>query len=415
MKPQPRSPNAILRRAGGRGFTLMELLVAITAGLFVSLAAVALAHQGSVFFQQEARIATAQFGATLGFDRMRADIARAGFMSSPNIAVDPLRCGAVDATWPVGLRGLAAVWIDAAKTSLPVILEAAAAQTKNNMHPDRITLGGSYSSFEWFPVRGIFENGANYDVYLQVATGAITRSGGTAALGNVFTAGRMLRMLDSSGHYEYGVIKSFAIAAGDPVITLEQNPNIPMMRAGQPCGVKGNGTGMLVNVVNLIRYEIRQVSTTPGFYAPLYAPSAKAPGDESRLELVRVELDATGAEMGVEIVAEYAVDLKFGVSEVTSYGPSLVDPVLVPHPIGDATGYALTRNLVDAPSALPQRVRIVRARLAVRSREGDRKANIPGPAGGGIYRYAMPGGVSFARVRTMTADIALPNLAGVTW
>jgi hypothetical protein len=61
----------------------------------------------------------------------------------------------------------------------------------------------------------------------------------------------------------------------------------------------------------------------------------------------------------------------------------------------------------------------VRVRLAVRSREGDRQENIPAAAGGPIYRYALPGpsGIppTYARVRTVTTDISLPNLTGVAW
>src|SRR5262245_4294750 len=110
-----------------RGFTLIELMVAITAGLFVAIAAFALARQGSRFFQQEARIANAQFSATLGFDRLRADIARAGFLSSPNIQRDPFRCGSTAA-----LPSMAAVRIVAATP-------AAVQDTTNELAPDQIT------------------------------------------------------------------------------------------------------------------------------------------------------------------------------------------------------------------------------------------------------------------------------------
>src|SRR4051812_5534001 len=96
------------KRDTARAFTLVELLVAITAGLFVSIAAFSLAKQGSRFFQQEARIANTQFSAVLGFDRLRADIARAGYMSTANISRDPFRCG--DLTqFPPGMTGLASI------------------------------------------------------------------------------------------------------------------------------------------------------------------------------------------------------------------------------------------------------------------------------------------------------------------
>jgi hypothetical protein len=404
-----------------RGFTLVELLVAITAGFFVSIAAVALARQGSMFFQREARIAAAQFGSTLGFDRLRSDIARAGFMTTPNIQKDPLRCGTVSANWPVAMKSLGAILIE--KNVSTTQAESKAAQQKNNLTPDRMMLTGSYSSVEWFPVRGIFPNGTGWDVYLQMRTGAIARSGGATeeALSPIFQQGRVLRMLDSSGHYEFGAISSFAINLSlEPVITLGPEPPVAMMRGTSTCGVKGNGTGMLVNVVNMIRYEIRDLQNDPagpGTYAPLYTAAGTAPGDESRLELVRVEVDTAGHERPgtLEIVAEYAVDLKFGLSAVTTYSPSLVDPVLAQYGVGDDETYNYAADVAAPKDAFkgPERIRSVRARMTVRSREGDRRQGID--AGGGLFRYEMPGGVSFARVRTVTSDIALPNLVGTAW
>ena len=53
------NPTSRCARAIQRGFTLVELMVAITAGLFVAVASFALAKQGSKFFQQEARVANA--------------------------------------------------------------------------------------------------------------------------------------------------------------------------------------------------------------------------------------------------------------------------------------------------------------------------------------------------------------------
>jgi prepilin-type N-terminal cleavage/methylation domain-containing protein len=404
-------------RTERRGFTLIELLVAITAGLFVSIAALALARQGSKFFQQEARIAATQFGATLGFERLRADIARAGFMSTPNMRDDPLICDRLDATnaaGPIEMRRLAAVRLISTTAALNT------AQTANGLYPDGITLSGSYSSVEWFPVASVASNANVVTVALQVRTGAVARSGGVNQLSNVFQAGRMLRILDSDGRYEYGAINSYAIDAdGKPIITLSNtNPPVALKgTAGKTCGIVGFGTGMQANIVNIVHYEIQNLQGAPGAYAPLYAAAATAPGDESRLELVRYEMDSAGAMVAgtLELVAEYAVDLRFGLSAVTNaYGATGVDPIITQFAIGAAQAYAWADDITATPTTLPQRIRSVRVRMAVRSREGDRPAALDGGAGG-LFRYAMPGGVSFARVRTVTADIALPNLTPVTW
>jgi prepilin-type N-terminal cleavage/methylation domain-containing protein len=415
MKPTNRNLYDRFGRPSGRGFTLIELLVAVMAGLFVSIAAIALARQGSTFFQQEARIANAQFGATLGFERLRADIARAGFMTSANVWNDPLLCPRADGNWPNGMKQLSAIHIEEAT---PTDVR----DNTNHLFPDQITLSGSYSSVEWFPVAGIIPNGTTkYDVYLQLNNGAIARSGGAtkAALGPIFQKGRMLRLLDMTGHFEYGAIDDFDLAQdGHPVVKLGEFPPITRMAGTTTCGVQGNGTGMLANVVNLIRYRLHKLSSAPGNYAPLYDPAAAGPGDDSRFELIRVEVDAAGAERRtpvdtLEVVAEYAVDLKFGLSAVTLFNG--FDPTLTQYEIGDPLVYSTWAAAPKGGTPGPERIRSVRVRLAVRSREGDRQQNIGTSDGGVIFRYAMPDGRSFARVRTLTADIALPNLTGIAW
>ena len=53
---------AIHARRSANGFTLVELMVALTGGLFVSLAVFALARDSGRFYQREARIANATIG-----------------------------------------------------------------------------------------------------------------------------------------------------------------------------------------------------------------------------------------------------------------------------------------------------------------------------------------------------------------
>jgi prepilin-type N-terminal cleavage/methylation domain-containing protein len=402
-----------------RGFTLIELMVAITAGLFVAIAAFALARQGSRFFQQEARIANAQFSATLGFDRLRADIARAGFLSTANVQRDPLRCGS-PATWPSpGMPSLAAIRIAAAT---PVAVQDPA----NGLAPDQITLTGSYSSVEMFPVRDVEPAaGGQFSVILAEGNGAFSRANLSAAEGGVaatlFQTGRVLRVLDNTGNYHYGSIAGTGFSAsGAVVITLKANPALTWKRPETNCGFGGFSRGTLANVVNTIRYEIRDLKSLdlPQF-RPLFNTSATAPGDEKRYELVRVELDSSGAEMpnSLELVAEYAVDLRFGLTVATTTG---ADPSLTEYPFGDANVYNYALDVATNPTAVgPERIRAVRARFTVRSREADRAAPVPPPAGappGTMFRYAMStDGGSYARARSLTADIQLPNLAGVAW
>jgi hypothetical protein len=107
------------------------------------------------------------------------------------------------------------------------------------------------------------------------------------------------------------------------------------------------------------------------------------------------------------------VDLRFGLTGVT--GVIGNNPTIGAIAAGNLGAFAGTAGTA-------QRLRAVRARLSVRSRDPDREANLnAGPTvAAGLYRFrvvpAQPGvPAQFARVRTMQADIALHNHTGILW
>ena len=183
-----------------------------------------------------------------------------------------------------------------------------------------------------------------------------------------------------------------------------------------------SGVGVEVNVVNFYQYRIAELKKetcgTNGSYGQLYTSTAN-PSDTNRTELVREELNpVTGnpfANTCPEIVAEYAVDLKFEVTATPAVGPNPISMFATP-----ATGSVYNYNFA-APGneSRPQRVRSVHTRLSVRSREADRTADLAPPFSSGtngLYRIGVgPNQTRFARVRTLQADIAVPNHFGVVW
>ena len=80
------SPFSRLRR---RGFTLVELLVAMVAGLIVALAIVGLSKEANTTFQEETRIASAEAQLRTALDRLRSDLQRTSYMSTANLLADP--------------------------------------------------------------------------------------------------------------------------------------------------------------------------------------------------------------------------------------------------------------------------------------------------------------------------------------
>lgn len=130
------------------------------------------------------------------------------------------------------------------------------------------------------------------------------------------------------------------------------------------------------------------------------------------------------------MIAEYAVDLKFGISAVQA-DPVLQksDPQITRYPIA-ATDNANVYTIAaanDQPGARPQDVRSVQIRLSTRTRAPDRDVGFPVGPDGRRLRFLIPGIVAgvntltdtvpagaspvFARMRTLYADVALPNQA----
>jgi prepilin-type N-terminal cleavage/methylation domain-containing protein len=415
------------RRTARRAFTLVELLIALVAGLLVAMAAFVLSKNASNFFQREARIASTQLAVTLGMNRLAADLQRAAFMSSPNVQKDPWRCGNV-VGWPSGLSDLSGVQIvnGGSATAHPADLNPQS--NDNALTPDSLIIGGAFNTTEQFPVRTIVTGvSGGFDVYLQMDTGAMVRTQNAAtdngtAIADIFRLGRFLRIVDADGRHEYGVIQAVGQQSGAWVITVATTPAIPVKSPTQPCGInKGFNVGVLANPVSRIKYDLRSLAADAN-YGPLVAAPASTPaaisGDNHRTELIRVELDQNGAEVAstLELVAEYAVDLKFGIATLAK------QPVTGDYKNTDTARYAVGSNanvytIAGAPSAAgstPERIRSVQVRLATRTRAPDRAVDLPFASNPDARRARFVindvlGSNKYFRMRTIYNDIALPN------
>jgi Prokaryotic N-terminal methylation motif len=397
---------------GARGFTLVELMVAMVGGLFVSMAVFAIAKHSSSFAMRQSRVADATLQSVVGFERLRADISRAGFLSTPNMVDDPALCRGV--LYPAWLARLASIYVE------PVPLPQLSSEiTLNGFVPQRVVLAGSYASGNEFAVREVIP-GPPVQIVLQpnrLGMAEIGYPGAkvAATLSPIFAAGRALRIVDKTGRVQFAEIAS--VAGGDnPSITLTASPALQFRSgSGIGCGIEGLGTGMVVNVVNIIRYDLRNLNvTTQPRYAPMFrgGPSYEA----TRRELVREELDLTGNPIAssLELISEYAVDLGFSLFVAQGNALVSVDPEDVPDYAGTPGTLGVGRG--------PQRIRAVRFWLSTRSQEADRTAQIPyapevpGPS---LLRMSLhPTDATlppFARVRTLQSTVPLNNQATVVW
>lgn len=421
-----------LRSSGRRGFTLVELLIAMAAGLVVATAALMLARNASRFFQHEARFSAAHLGAMLGMNRLTSDLQRAGFLASPNVKTDSRVCG--DKAWPEGMKRLAGITIR--KNGSYAAHTADLAQSEaNGIRPDSVIIGGAFGTNELFDVQAFKDNGGmGWTVTLQEDSFAMGRTLERAAEGGpdfaaIFRAGRLLRIgtEHNSKPFVYGVI--FGIQQLGPRkidVRLEPIPSLPD-RVVHKCGISnGSASNSYANPVSRVLYEIRSLKGHPQ-YGPLVASiSPEVTGDDGRTELVRVELDADNNEIPetLELIAEYAVDFKFGVS--TSVLDGAGQPVVQRYAIEDATVYTIAEDIFDN-GGYPEIIRSVQVRLSTRTRAPDRDVGLEYLAGGqprrlrflipgvvpgvGVLGDPIPAGAPpvFARMRTLHAEVALPN------
>lgn len=425
------------RRPHARGFTLVELVVAMSAGMMVSMAAFMLSKSATNFFQHEARISGAQLSLTLGMNRLTSDIQRASYLSTRNLATDPQVCRA--GAMPTGLAGFAGVQI---KTSL----SPPAQSTLNGLTPEQIVLSGSFDTSERFTVQCV-KSGLGSVPLLELQTpqfdNAMARvlesamssvpapATSTLALagklGPVFADGRYVSIFNpATGFSVYGVIGvgGFSVANNVVSVQLAAVPTVPTKPAS-PCGIDQApqcGGGLLVSVLSRIKYDLRSLASTPGAYANLVTPiSPTVTGDSGRSELVRVELAADGTEIPstLELVSEYAVDLRFGLTVSSRIQGDNYNPTVTTIPITSPTPDPKIATIANDPSvsvtATPELIRSVQVRLATRTRAPDRDGALPVGPDGRMLRFLISptlGTRSYARLRTSYAHVALPNQGG---
>lgn len=396
-----------------RGFTLVELMVAMVAGLFVSIGVFTLAKHSSAFSMRQSRIADATLQSVVGFERLKADISRAGFLSSPNLSKDRALCrDKGDPLYPPALKSLASVMIEDSPNASPEM-------TVNAITPKRIVLAGSLTTVDQFPARNIID-GPPVQIFLVPNSLGMVNIGyqpaqNAASLSRVFATGRAIRIVDDVGRVQFARIAGVT-GGPNPSITLDANPTLEFRSDNSlQCGIRGHGKN-LVNVVNIVRYDVRDLSGTAEF-AHMFAggPSYEA----TRRELVREELDLEGEPVpgSLELIAEYVVDLGFSLWAADNPNTGMLrvrdDDVL--DYAGDTTG--------TGSSATPQLIRAVHTWLSVRSQEADRNSGLtsvvssaPGPT---LMRISMhptdPTLPPFARVRTLQSTIPLTNQARATW
>jgi prepilin-type N-terminal cleavage/methylation domain-containing protein len=441
-------------RAGSeRGFTLVELTVSLVAGLIVAMGIVALSREATRTFHEEVRSSAAEATLRTAIDRLRADLQRAGYMSTGNISGDPMIAKAPGQTnWAnygtgmAGIQRLASIRFlpgGSLKNGLPL-----SAVQNPALSPDAIEIGGNMSSAEQFEVELIQPPSGNCQRILLSAVSAsmfrVTPVGDTQPaqeLRNVFqpvpatlSTQFMVRLVDDTGHEQFLATCPEAAAAGyagtQPYVEIDAT-STPIQTAQQTKtngGVSGYASGRaLVNPVQIVHWEIASATQEGAAeQAALDNVSTQFGAvDPNKYDLVRSYVDALGnvVPQSSEIVAEYAVDLGFAFS--VDQGTSATSPAIVTYAFGDNKNSLWSQDVTHQTVPYtpgPQRIRAVRTRLVTRTQLPDRAANVPvTPAWTNdpyLYRYCVnpnpscltnDGALRWARTRTVTTEVSLPN------
>lgn len=384
-----------LRPSRSHGFTLMELMVAIGLSAVIAVGLYSLSMVASQTFNQQQRISEVQLRLRTAMEMLRGDIARAGYMSTPSSATDPNVC-------PRPTPAVQSVQLQR-DTPNPTY-----SQSDNTfIDPVRLRLSGNYVSTDEYRIMGI--NGTT--VSLQNQTLAYTRVPDDATFQRIFV-NRWARITGSNGLMQVVKITGGSFqapgAATYPTLTLESAPTI-IGAGGAGCGIPGLGVGATIAPITTIQYRISTATNN------FDESAAFATG---RTDLIREELgpDAGGNVATISgtqrVIADYAVDFDIA-AVVDSAAPGAPQPTLTRYPFGDARNFSVLGSLGSAGSQ-PERVRALSVRLSVRDRTQDPDfAWVPRAAATDpLTRFRVfPTQSGAARVRSLTTEIELPNIA----
>lgn len=392
------------------GFTLLELMVALVAGLIAISAAYYIGGSASRHFAEQQRIGQTQTAVRMAMMQVEADVERAGLHGAPNSATTD-NCGIAP---PSRIQAI---------DFSPGFYTAALPNAGNNpgVRADRLVLTGNYATSDNYLVNTLGPTGSQ--IVLQPNWQAMRRDFGQwgpadpaespapppfdeVRFQQVFRAGRMLKLQTTTGKELFVTIQGTTPGGAGmqgPVINVA--PSIPV---GDLC-VGGLADGAIVSPLVQIEYAVVDPTTDASLSVltdPSTNPVLEAAVGRTNSVLVRRELDFNGAVIPgtTRIVLEYVTDFRFGFVFDTS-GPG-VAPNLVRQEGAAAQGII---------NATPEQVRAVSIDLAVRTRQHEERfAFIPrtDPATQRLTSYQVstvaPGA---ARVRSLHAEVLLPNLA----
>ena len=418
-----------LRGGAARGFSLLELMVALTLGGIAITSIYAVGAASTRTFHQQHQVASTQSSLRIAMGQLKRDFGRVGYLGTPNV-IGPASCSdpgpPVNAPAPTGngaLAGIARYDADFCSnttngcenisrvtgTSTGISLTA---NSDNGFTGDAVVMMGNYeTAAEYAGVRLLPGNasvaiGATWHAYQSDfmsweagAPGAFN----TLAFNTVFPLGRLIRIRTTKGQVHFATVTSVTVPNAavtpptDAVITFA--PAVPVSCASDV-------DGAWIAPVNAIRYFPRNEPNPPAASAETSGPMAQLIRQEVSPAAKLMPFTSLNGPVPSRVVLDYLVafKLRFILNGVTATG----------QPDSYFAGVA---NGADV-NTVPERLRAVYIDLAARTPEQDRSLQwtagtcgpeTPGSVGRCFVVFGNRKGA--ARVRSMHAEVFIPNVA----
>lgn len=400
-------------RARASGFTLLELMVALTIG---GLAISAMYTIGATMirqYHQQQQASNAMTSLRVALNQVKRDVARAGYLSTPSLFPAQFPSPGCGAAAPVAgrLAGVAA-WGDnvcgGGSTCTNLNPGASAANSAQGFTADTLLMYGNYETTAEYPnvqrvnatTVSIGRSSHAYQTdFWQWYNGGNPPLPDTFALTRAFAPGRLIRIRTTGNQFHFATVTG--VAAEDPA-TDAQLTFTPAI----PAACLASTDGAWVAPVSAIRYYPRN-DPNPPVDPPPFGPMAQLVREEvqpgapaTALALTEPSNNAFGYT-NTRVVLDYLVSFNLGFVATTANGPNARDTYV---PGTDTTAAGIV-------NVTPELIRAVTIELSARTPEQDPK--LPwGNCTGNLLCYQVyddrPGA---ARVRTLKAEVFVPNIA----
>lgn len=383
-------------RRARAGYSLVELMIALTAGALVISSTYFIGAASSRHFQEQQRIGQTQMGVRLAMDQLQRDIARAGYLGTGSSLRDQ-RCRAP------------AFELQAVEFANNVDNAMIPNAALNGVSADRLTLVGSYASNDSYIATGL--NAAGDALFLQTTWQMFRRNFGlppidataTGAFASMFAPNRVLRIRTQAGNVFYTRITGANPGAASISFA-------PALGVGGLC-VGGLGDSASVSVLSRIEYR---VDDGTGFNSASLNPPGSDYIEGRRSYLLRREVSFAGVAIPdtERVVLENVVD--FNLDFVVDQQPNRTLPPNLVRLTGVAAAPLFGSIAAGAAGAAPERARSLIVSLS--GRTADQDPSFPyvlRGAGQPLTRFKVTVNAAYpgaARVRSLTSEVLLSNL-----